>query len=102
MIQNNTRRYTLVDSVKIIGFHSFGVNKLNPISITIDNNDLISYFNNDKNYKFRLTVNSVLLSSSIKNEAEIIHLNAIGLTDARYSLINNKLLKSLGQINLTE
>ena len=102
MVPQNRKRYTLVDSVKIIGFHSFGVDKLNPISISIENNDLISHFSTEKNYKFRLTINSVLLSSSIKNETEIIHLSAIGLTDARYSLINNKLLKSLGQINLTE
>ena len=102
MIPQNKKRYTLVDSVKIIGFHSFGVDKLNPISISIENNDLISHFSTNKNYKFRLTVNSVLLSSSIKNESEIIHLSSIGLTDAKYSLINNKLIKSLGQINLTE
>ena len=102
MIPQNRKKYTLVDSIKIIGFHSFGIDKLNPISISIENNDLISRLSINKNYKFRLTVNSVLLSSSIKNETEIIHLSAIGLTDARYSLINNKLLKSLGQINLTE
>ena len=102
MIPQNRKKYTLVDSIKIIGFHSFGIDKLNPISISIENNELISHLSINKNYKYRLTVNSVLLSSSIKNETEIIHLSAIGLTDARYSLINNKLLKSLGQINLTE
>ena len=93
MILQEKKRYTLVESVKIIGFHNFGVEKLNPISITIENNDLISLFNANKNYKFRLTVKSVLLSSNIKNEAEIIHLSAIGLTDATYSLINNKFNK---------
>ena len=101
MVPQITKRYILVDSIKIIGFSAV-TEKLNPVSIVIENNDLINHFNRNKNYKFRLTINSVLLSSNIKNEDQVIHLNTSSLTDARYSLINNKLLKSLGQINLNE
>ena len=101
MVPQITKRYTLVDSIKIIAF-SAATEKLNPVSIIIENNDLINHFSKSKNYKFRLTVNAVLLSSNIKNEDQVIHLNTTSLTDARYSLINHKLLKSLGQINLNE
>ena len=101
MVPQITKRYMLVDSIKIIAF-SAATEKLNPVSIIIENNDLINHFSKSKNYKFRLTVNAVLLSSNIKNEDQVIHLNTTSLTDARYSLINHKLLKSLGQINLNE
>ena len=101
MVPQITKKYTLVDSIKIIGF-SARTETLNPVSIIIENNDIINQLSRHRNYKFRLTLNSILLSSNIKNEDQVIHLNSSSLTDARYSLINHRLLKSLGQINLNE
>ena len=59
MIPQITKKYTLVDSIKIIAFSST-TEKLNPVSILIENNDLINHFSTNKNYKFRLTVNSII------------------------------------------
>ena len=94
--------YSLIDSIHIIGFENFNAyEKLNPITITIENNDLIGYLHNKK-YSYRFTLNSVLFSAAFTEETDVIHLTCSGLNDAHYSLINKKLLKSLGQINVSE
>lgn len=95
-------RRRIVDSIKIIGFESFqNYEKLNPITITIENNKLVSYLAN-KNFYFNFTLDSVLLSAAFTNESDVIHVTCSGLTDAKYSLINRQLVKTLGQINIAE
>ena len=96
------KQYMLVDSIKIIGFANFqSYDKLNPINITIENNKLISYLANKK-YYYKFTLDSVLLSSAFNNENDVFHVSCTGLSDVKYSMINQKLLKTLGQINIAE
>ena len=96
------KQYMLVDSIKIIGFENFqSYDKLNPINITIENNKLISYLANKK-YYYKFTLDSVLLSAAFNNENDVIHVSCTGLSDVKYSMINQKLLKTLGQINIAE
>ena len=64
-------------------------NKINPISVWIIDpdidNKLLVYL---KNYKHRFIANSLLFSSSIKEDTKVIFITTNGLNDAKDILIN--------------
>lgn len=96
------RTYSLIDSIHIIGFENFqNYEKLNLITVNIENNNLIAYLNNKK-YSYRFTLNSIIFSAGMTEKTDIIHIICDGLSDANCSLINKELLTSLGQINVNE
>ena len=53
-------------------------------------------------YEYCFIVDSLLISSSVVQDTNVIFLICNGLNDARDSLINGKLYKSLGVINISE
>ena len=53
-------------------------------------------------YKYRFIVDNLLISSSVVQDTNVIFLICNGLNDVRDSLINRKLYKSLGVININE
>ena len=83
----------VVDEFNIEGFqNSQQYLKINPINIQITNpeiqNKLLCYANR---YKYRFIANSLLSSSSIKKDTNIIFITLNGLNDAKNILINGKL-----------
>ena len=72
--------------------------KLNPIDVKITDNDVIRklIFTENRRVKYRFIPNSILFSSSVQKETEIIFLTTTGMNDAHDKLINGKLLKRLG------
>ena len=52
--------------------------------------------------KYCFIIDSLLISSSVVQDTNVIFLICNGLNDARDSLINGKLYKSLGVININE
>ena len=78
--------------------------KLNPVEITIHNSQIqrkLSRYGNQR-YKYRFIINSLWISSSIVQERNVIFLISNGLNDARTSLINGKIYKSIGVVNVNE
>ena len=73
--------------------------KLNPIEIKITDNVFheLSYKNYQKT-KYRFIPNSILFSSSVQEETEVIFLVVTGLNDVRDIFINGKIYKSIGCI----
>ena len=55
-----------------------------------------------KKYPTRFDLEGKLFSSSVKNDTEKISMTTLGLLDAKYSLVNGKLYKTIGIINLNE
>ena len=51
-----------------------------------------------KKTKYRFIPNSILFSSSVQEETEVIFLVVTGLNDARDIFINGKIYKSIGCI----
>ena len=95
--------FEIVDTINIIGLESFSnYTRLNPITITITNNDLIGYLSQSKKYKYRLIPRGLLFDSRIINDTQVIHVTCNGLSDAKFSVLNGKIYKTLGQINLYE
>lgn len=90
--------------VKIEGLQKFvQYTKNNPISVEIRDTEFqnkLRYYS--KRDKFRFIVNSLLSSTSIQNETNVIFLTTNGLSDAKTILINRKLYQVIGQINLSE
>ena len=76
--------------------------RLNPIDISIDNNEIISLLTRYKKHQYRLIITSLLFSSSFTDELNVIFISCSGLNDAIKALINGKLYKMLGVINLSE
>ena len=78
--------------------------KLNPVEITIHNSQIqrkLSRYGNQR-YKYRFIINSLWINSSIVQETNVIFLISNGLNDARTSLINGKIYKSIGVGNVNE
>ena len=61
-------------------------------------NELFKY----KKYKYGLIIKTLLFSSSIKNDTQVIFLLCDGLKDAKEAFVNWKLYKTLGVVYLNE
>ena len=78
--------------------------RLNPIEIQITDSDIfkeLTLFNNTK-IKYRFVPNSILISSSVQEETEVIFLAVTGLNEARDILLNGQKIKSIGCIYTNE
>ena len=97
------QKMNVVDFISVLGQQQFEKNtKINPIRIKIENEKAQIMFLKYSKYIIRLKLESLILSSSIKNDTEKIFLVTNGLSDAKYSLINDELFKTIGVINLRE
>ena len=93
--------YKITDTITIIGLERFTeYTRLNPISISVTNNDLIRYLALSRKYKYRFIPKRFLLSAAFTNDTQVIHLISNGISDAKISVINRKFVQLLGQINL--
>ena len=77
--------------------------KINPINIQITDpeiqNKVLFYANR---YKYRFIANSLLFSSSIKKDTNVIFITKNGLNDAKNILINGKLYQEIGVFFISE
>ena len=101
--KDKTEMNTIIDAINITGLESFSnYTRLNPISITFNNNELIRYLTYSKRCKYRFIPRGLLFSASFTNDTQVIHLICDGLSGAKSSVLNGKIYKTLGQINLCE
>ena len=95
----------LVDEFKTAGLQNYNVfEKLNPIEINTRDRKIqekLSRYGTQR-YKYRFIVGSLLTSSSVVQDMNVIFLICSGRHDARDSLINRKVYKSIGVININE
>ena len=92
------------DEFIIEGFQNFEqYNKINPVSVRIIDPDiqtkLLFY---SKKYKYRFIANSLLFSSSIKEDTKFIFITTNGLNNAKDILINSKIFQGIGVIYISE
>ena len=102
---NGKMSYQIVDEIRIVGLQNYNVyEKLNPIEINIRDSEIqgkLSRYDTQR-YRYRFIINSLVISSSVVQYVNVIFLIWNGLNKARNSLINGKLYKSLGVINISE
>ena len=83
----------VIDEIKINGFQNFEQYlQINPIEIQINDTDIqnkLLFYENK--YKYRFIANSLLFSSSIQKDTNVIFITTNGLDNAKDILINGKL-----------
>ena len=97
--------YQIVDEVRTVGLQNYNLfEKLNPIDINIHDSEIqgkLSRYGTQR-YKYCFIIDSLLICSLVVQDTNVIFLICNGLNDARDSLINRKLYKGLGIINIDE
>ena len=97
--------YQLVDEFRIVGLQNYNLDEiLNPIEINICDSKIqgkLSRYGTQR-YKYCFIIDSLLISSSVVEDTNVIFLICNGLNDAGGSLINEKLYKSISVININE
>ena len=83
----------IIDEIKTEGFQSFEqymrINRINIQIIDPEIQTKLMYYS--KMYKYRFIANSLLFSSSIKEDTKVIFITTNGLIDAKDILINSKI-----------
>ena len=96
--------YQIVDEIKTVGLQNYSVyEKLKPIKINICDWEIqrkLSRYATQRD-KYRFIIDSLVISSSVVQDTNVIFLICNGLNNARDSLINWKLYTSLGVINIS-
>ena len=76
--------HEIVDTVRILGLQNFDdYGRLNPVEITIDSNKIIETLSNYKKYKFRFIIESLLFSTNLQNNTDVIFITCDGLMEAK-------------------
>ena len=96
----------IVDEIPILGIQNSEFNILNPIYISINSDNIISRLQLYKNNRFKFVLNTLLFSSNIVNDTDVIIITSNGLSETKQALIikNNKptLESTLGVCFLNE
>ena len=92
------------DEFIIQGFQNFEqCSKINPISVRIIDPDILTkLLFYSKKCKYRFIANSLLFSSSIKEDTKVIFITTNGLNDAKDILINGRIFQGIGVIYISE
>ena len=80
----------IIDTIPILGIQNTDYNFLNPIYISINSDVVIQKLTKYKNYRYRFVFQSLLFSSNIENETDVIFVVCNGLNNAKHALINKK------------
>ena len=97
--------YQLVDEIRIVDLQNYNVyEKLNPNQINVRDSEIQEKLSRygTKHYKYHFIINSLLISSLVVQDTNVIFLICNRLNGTRDSLINGKLNKSIGVININE
>ena len=93
----------IIDTISIIGIQKLEYSYLNPVNIQIKSESIIRrLLLLKKNNKYRFILKSLIFSSNITNDTDIIFLISNGLNDARNIFIKDKLEQGIGICYLTE
>ena len=77
----------IIDEIPILGIQNSEFNVLNPIYISINSNNIISRLQLYRNNRFRFVLNSLLFSSNIVNNTDVIIITSNGLSETKQALI---------------
>ena len=99
------KSYQLVDEFRSVALQNQNLDeKLNLIEINICDSEIqgkLSRYGTQR-YKYCFIVDSLLISSLVVQDTNVIFLICNGLNDERDFLINGKLYKTVGVINISE
>ena len=95
--------YKIIDQIKIGGLQNFHrYDKLNPVDISIKDSEVNTFLSRYRRYKYQFVIDNLLFSSALTNNLNVIFVSCNGLDEAKESLINGKLFKTLDVVNIAE
>ena len=77
----------IIDEIPFFGIQNSEFNTLNPIFISINSNNIVSRLQLYKNNRFKFVLNSLLISSNIVNDTDVIIVTSNGLSETKQALI---------------
>ena len=80
-------KHEIIDEIPILGIQNSEFNILNPIYISINANNIISKLQLYRNNRFKFVLNSLLFSSNIVNDTDVIIVSSNGLSETKHALI---------------
>ena len=92
----------IIDFVNIIGIQNVEYEYLNPINVKINSESIIRKLMKNKNNTYRFVLQSLVFSSNILNDTDVIFLVSSGLNDVKQVFIKDKLEDTIGVCYLTE
>ena len=93
----------IIKTVHVLELQNFiNYERMNPVQITFDSNEIVEDLSKYKRFKYRFLIESLLFSSNLQNDTDVIFITCNGLSDAREALISSKLYKALGAVHLCE
>ena len=92
----------IIETIKIFGIQNSEYNFLNPIYISIKSDHIKQKITNFRKYRYRFVLESILFSSNIQNETDVIFVKCDGLNNVNTALINSNLRDTLGVCYLHE
>ena len=87
------RMLELIDTIRILGLQTETQNFLNPITISLNSNNVIRQLRKFSKYRYRFVLEILLFSSNFENQTDVISLTCDGLSNAKEALINSKIEK---------
>ena len=82
----------IIKTVHVLGLQRFiNYKRMNPVEITLDSNEIVEDLSKYRKFKYRFLIQSLLLSSNLQNDTNVIFIMCNDLSDAREALINSKL-----------
>ena len=92
----------IIETIKIFGIQNSEHNFLNPIYISIKSDHIKQKLINFRKYRYKFVLESILFSSNIENETDVIFVTCDGLNNVNTALINSNLRDTLGVCYLHE
>ena len=77
----------IIDEIPILGIQNSEFNVLNPIYISINSDNIISRLQLYRNNRFKFVLKSLLFSSNIVNNTDVIIITSNGLSETKQALI---------------
>ena len=79
----------ITKTVRILGLQNYvNYERMDPVEITLDSNEIVEDPSKYKRFKYRFLIESLLFSSNLENDTDLIFITCNGLLDAREALTN--------------
>ena len=92
----------IIDSFTILGIQKLEYSYLNPIHINITSENIIRKLMSGKKNKYKFILKTLIFSSNILNDTDVIFLISNGLSDAKKIFIEDSLESGIGICYLSE
>ena len=98
--QKRPSNQEIIETVKIFAIQNSEYNFLNPIYISITSDHIKQKLTNFRKYRYRFVLESILFSSNIENETDVIVVTCDSLSNVNTALINKNLRDTLSVCHL--